>query len=173
MKNKVIAIGITLVFLIVGLIGCTEQQGITTEKDIENINPSNEDNNLEVEEEIQLSGISVITRWDTTYYGDWETRNGFYHNYPSKFEEGSLCRYVQYVISGNIKNIGNKPLDKVKITIKYLDDIGNELFVGATYIDDIYLGETKHFIVTNNLCYDYFEYVTDYTISTKITYHYV
>jgi hypothetical protein len=149
MKKQLVIIGIIAILVCVGLSGCNEQK--STE------NPYSND--------IQISNMKVVTRVIGDSYPSYDevlsTNDEFYHGH-----EHDNPTTIQYVVSGTIKNIGSKIIDKVVITVKFYNDKGNFLYGEDTYVTSLYMGDTESFtvILFENSARDYFNNVTDYKL---------
>ena len=110
-KKHLIVLGIAVLLICVGLSGCEE---------------SDKNNDVDVTgdtSEIELLGYNITTTWWVVVYGGSEKyeKSGFYHGYPSD------AFNKQYKISGTVKNIAGKTLDKVNITANFYDSNNNFL----------------------------------------------
>ena len=120
MNKKLIAIVITIVFLVVGLSGCNELDNFITT------------NNVEVLDYSVISykfGKNIVS--SNIKLGD-----GFHYKEDM----------VGFKVSGTIKNNEGEPLKKIKVIGKFYD--GNK-FLGSdeTIIENVPVGETRDFNV--------------------------
>lgn len=143
MKKQLVIIGITLVLIVIGLSGCSQQTEQTS-----NTNPYSND--------IQISNLKAVTQviddsgWG---HGVLSTKSGFYHGHEHN-DPGA----IQYNVSGTIKNIGSKIIDRVDITVRFYNDQGNFLYDESTYVSSLYMGDIDSFnvILEENYARDYF-----------------
>jgi hypothetical protein len=154
MKKNLIVISIAVLLLVVGLCGCNE------------ISNDSSNNNL-----VELSNFGVTTEWGNS----WErtVKDGFYHEFPDDIT-------IYYYVRGNVRNIGEKPIDSVSITAKFLDAEDNYLDESSTLAFDLYLNESKSFEIkahnagwmsTNPDYCKYFEHVDSYQITAEVNLH--
>ena len=147
--KNLITFGIILMLLIVGLSGCNDT--------------SNSDNtNKNVESQyINIYDIKVETITYKWTEGE-QTFTGFHKPCP----DGYNCHYK---IQGKVKNIYNKPIERVSLRLYLYDSIGNELCTESDSISSLYLDEIESFVfVVSDYEYDYFEYVTEYNITHSV-----
>lgn len=107
MNKHLIVSGIAVLFICVGLSGCTEQSTVTDDSD-----------------KIELLDYNVKTSWSNTNdNGEFVSyeESGFYHNYPSEGE------WISYVITGTVKNIAGRLLNTITVTAEFYDEDGNYL----------------------------------------------
>ena len=165
MNKKTITIGIMLVFLVVGLSGCTEQTNT-------NVNQGNSDDTQSQnnqKSDIEIYDISVITKaTERRFKPDVIYSDGFSKDFSEDY-------MYQYIISGKVKNIGDRPIDSVDLTLTLYDSLGNKLYSTETgYLNtpsNLYMGEMEEFEfnVYDGYC-EYFEYVTEYKLDYSIKY---
>lgn len=101
---------------------------------------------IEVEGETNLVEIieySVTTTWHIPGYGTYQTysKSGFYKDYPEN------AHNPRYNVSGNVKNIANRYLNKINLTILFCDSDMNELGSENIAIIDFDPAQIKHFTV--------------------------
>ena len=128
MKKQIIMLGIVVMLICVGLSGCEE---LTT-----NLNSESKDL-------VEFTNYKVTTEW---YQGNYMAREyvikeGFYHDFPGG-------ETVYYYISGNVKNIADKPIDRVTIVANFFDSEDNFLDSSETKVLNLYLNESKNFKIT-------------------------
>mgnify|MGYP006288368325 CR=1 FL=1 len=143
MNKKLLAIGIILVFLIVGLSGCFDNNGGQISGDTD---------------KVEIVSYEVITTWKEIEFGDtwkdqypeWVEKSGFYHDIPEKktitvggYEDG---RYggAQYKVKVEVRNIAGEIID-VEVKAKFYDENDNHLKTKTKEIKNIansYTGKT-------------------------------
>jgi hypothetical protein len=121
--KKQIGIGIVLLLLVVGLSGC------------------NETLNYIDEDLIEISDMSVVTKYrsreeiEGSYQEVAIIKDGFYHDVkPSPLEIWDL----RYEISGTVKNVAGRKLDKIIVSAKLYDVNGNFLGDSGDFIEGVY-----------------------------------
>lgn len=157
MNNKLIAIGIILVILFVGLSGCNELDKLS--------------NNISGDEGlVEIHNVTVETRWLISQgFGSPSldyTENGFYHGVNAS-DDGVYM--LKYMISGTLKNVAGRKLSHITIRGKFYDanDIylfsSDSTFDGRIYdLPDTYTRSWD--IEIPEINFDYFEYVDDYEL---------
>jgi len=108
-KKHPIAFGIVIILLVVGLSGCTD---------------------FGENKEVEIIDYEVTTNWKTGDYVYGITDHveyGFYHNISDE-EVAKGSQGIYYKISGTLKNIAGRKLDKITIDAVFYDIDGVELF---------------------------------------------
>lgn len=153
MKKQIIILGIAVLLICVGLSGCEEISDSLSSGD---------------DELVEFSCWEVTTEWYTSHT-DIEVKDSFYHDYPDD-------RRISYVVRGKVKNIAEKPFDRINITAYFFDDKGNQLCNSSGSVSDLYMNETKSFNITvyNRFLYpscEFFEQVDHYEIEYSVDIH--
>jgi len=158
MKKQIVILGIITLLVCVGLSGCNQQSNSNTNN--QTLNPSY--SNL-----VEISNITVITKW----YGQWGGKggqiDGFFHNYTNDMYD------IMYEVNGTVKNIATKPIDAVYIRVSFFDANGNYISESNDYVFNLYLGESESFSTDLwNISTPYFSHITKCTLQvTKVTLH--
>lgn len=116
MNKKLIAIGLTLGFLMVGFSGCNE------------LIDTDENNEVEILEYNVKTHWRIRVKENIVYRDKLYNKSGFYHEYPQDIEYNLGREYLYYEISGEIKNVAGRKLDSIKIGIICYDAVGNILY---------------------------------------------
>jgi len=139
MNKKLIAIGITILFIIVGFSGCTEQE--TTLEDI--IGQEDTTNNNRAE----LVSYTIKTYYDESGWEGYQYRgNGFIHDYDAVAGK--------YEITGTIKNIAGYKLSSIGIEARFYDKNHNFLCKKYGSVSNIANSYTEDFKITYKSMYD-------------------
>ncbi len=121
MNKHLIAIGAVIILLAVVLSGCEEAD------------------NFENTNKVELVSYSVIS---------YKFGNDIY---DSNVKLGDGFQYkeemVGFQVSGIVRNIDNKPMEKIKITGKFYESNGNYLGESEKIIEKIPSGETRDFSI--------------------------
>ena len=130
---KILAIGLIVLFITIGLSGCIED--------------ANEDTNIEIISHT-IKTYEVVRGGHDKFIG-----NGFIHVKDD--------RYTMFRIDGTIKNIGDEILKNVKVHIKYYDSKDNILREDEGVSYSLYINETAdfYFIWYDSGFYPYFDHV--------------
>jgi len=146
--KKIAVMLIVLMFLITGFLsGCDEQTNTNG-----NTNPTT----YSYSDFVQVSNTKVVTTWGLG--NDKVTKSGFYH-------EWTRGDTVKYVVTGDVKNIGDKPIDFVRLQVTFKDDSGNDIRTETETVSSLYMGDIKSFTCElYEYLESYFEHITDYEL---------
>jgi hypothetical protein len=163
MNKKVIVLGIIFLFIIVGFTGCNEESNNSENNPIEDEGNNNIDNFTKT---IEIFNVSVKTKWwDGFANGERGEADGFYHDYPEKYDESGNS--VWYEINGDVKNNDTIPIKSIKITATFYDNSGNNLYEKSDYVYNLNIGEIGYLTIKLTRFED-FKYITDYELDYLI-----
>ena len=155
MKKQLVIIGLVTILIGVGLSGCTEQSYTSNNEQVKTNSYSNY---------VQVYNVEVVTK--TSYGMNERTRTGFYHGFPDDYT-------TKYVITGHVKNIGDKPINNVNLKMTFKDAPGNVITTKTSGVSRLYMGDSKSFeIRLSQHSEPFFEHITTYEIqitSVKFT----
>lgn len=148
MKKQLAIIGIIFILLAVELTGCNERS-------------NNGYTNTTYSDYIQLSDFKITTKWRDNYFPNITgEQDGIYHNYPD-------TAYAYLEITGTVKNIGDKTVDKVYLTVNFYDNKSNLIQFTYSSVSTLYLEESKTFIALLSDSVSFFDQITDYQVVVK------
>ena len=165
MNKHLIVIGTAVLILVVGVSGCDEINKLS-------------DNISGDEGLVEIYNVTVETRWNTyTSLGQTisHTENGFYHGVNSNDDGVGM---LIYKITGTVKNIAGRKLDRVTISAKLYDSSGNYLGSSNSALDgkvtnlpNTYTGKFSIEIRSPSIlvagAFKYFENVEDYELEVS------